>query len=60
MELSAQIFAFAKDPELRRLGDAANQLERAGLSISNNIAEGFERGTTLNRMSALTHLQSEI
>ena len=46
VELSAQIFAFAKDPELRRMGDAANQLERAGLSISNNIAEGFERGTT--------------
>jgi four helix bundle protein len=83
VDLSAQIFAFAKDPELRRLGDAANQLERAGLSISNNIAEGFERGTTqelltfiyysrgsagevrsilhvLNRVSALSHLQSEI
>jgi four helix bundle protein len=46
VELSAQIFAFGKDRELRALGDAANQLERAGLSISNNIAEGFERGTT--------------
>ena len=83
VELSARIFGFAKDPELRRLGDAANQLERAGLSISNNIAEGFERGTTqelltfiyyargsagevrsilhvLNRVPALSHLQSEI
>ena len=32
--------------EARRKGDWANQLERAALSISNNIAEGFELGTT--------------
>jgi four helix bundle protein len=29
----------------RRQGDLLNQLQRAGLSISNNIAEGFELGT---------------
>ncbi len=31
---------------LRRRSDLRSQFERAGLSISNNIAEGFERGTT--------------
>ncbi|MDX2146733.1 MAG: four helix bundle protein [Planctomycetota bacterium] len=31
---------------VRRKGDVANQLERAALSISSTIAEGFELGTT--------------
>jgi four helix bundle protein len=35
----------ALDP-FRRHPGLRDQLERAALSISNNIAEGFERGTT--------------
>src|SRR5262245_22332072 len=31
-----------------------NQLERAALSVSNNIAEGFERTTTAELLSFLT------
>lgn len=45
-DLAAQIFEWTQQPELRGKGDLANQLQRATLSISNNIAEGFERGST--------------
>lgn len=41
-----KVFEFTNKADLRGLGDTKNQLERAALSISNNIAEGFERGTT--------------
>ena len=46
VDLAVDIFELTKDPVLRRKGDLANQVERATLSISNNVAEGFERGTT--------------
>ena len=48
IEFSVQVFEFtakAKD-EFRGLGDLRNQIERASVSVSNNISEGFERGTT--------------
>src|SRR4051794_20843474 len=37
---------FLAKPLTRLRSSFRNQLERAVLSISNNIAEGFERGTT--------------
>lgn len=46
VEFTLKVFAFTQVADLRGLGDTKNQLERAALSISNNIAEGFERGTT--------------
>lgn len=45
-DLSVDIFELTEDKSFRFKGDIANQLQRAGLSIPNNIAEGFERGTT--------------
>ncbi len=39
-EFTVDIFSLTRNPPLTK--NIANQLERASLSISNNIAEGFE------------------
>ena len=45
-ELARRTYGLTEHPPFRSHGGLRNQLERAALSISNNIAEGFERGTT--------------
>lgn len=47
--------AFLEHPELRASRGWRDQFDRAALSVSNNIAEGFERGTT-NELLAFLYI----
>jgi four helix bundle protein len=46
MELAEQVYDLTEDSNLKCSYSLRDQMERAALSVSNNIAEGFERGTT--------------
>ena len=53
IKFALKVFELTEKADFRGLGDTKNQLERASLSISNNIAEGFERGTTVELINFL-------
>jgi len=46
IELAVGVFALTAKPTFKSYASLRNQFERAAVSVSNNIAEGFERGTT--------------
>jgi four helix bundle protein len=46
IELAVEVYDLTSRSEFRNRYSLRDQLERATVSISNNIAEGFERGTT--------------
>jgi four helix bundle protein len=52
-DLAALMFQYTRHESFRGKGDLANQLQRATLSISNNVAEGFERGSTAELLQYL-------
>jgi len=53
IELAELVYALTSKPPLNKRKSFCDQIERAGLSISNNIAEGFERGTTSELLAFL-------
>lgn len=52
-ELARRMYRFTSSEPFRRHPGLRDQLERAALSISNNVAEGFERGTTSELLAFL-------
>jgi len=53
MSLAEKIYLLSEHRTFARLRELKDQLRRASLSVSNNIAEGFERGTTAELLSFL-------
>jgi len=53
IELAVRIYELTARPQFRGYYGLKDQLERAGVSVSNNIAEGFERGTTQETLTFL-------
>jgi four helix bundle protein len=54
-DLALRMFTMGEKLPLRRHRSLRDQIERAALSVSNNIAEGFERGTT-NELLAFLYI----
>jgi four helix bundle protein len=46
IELGRAVYRFSAHPAFKGQRSLRDQIERAAVSVSNNIAEGFERGTT--------------
>jgi four helix bundle protein len=53
VELAVRVYVLTKDKFFNQSGDLRDQLRRASLSVSNNIAEGFERGSTVELLAFL-------
>ena len=53
IELAEKIYALIEKPTFKRKYSLRDQIERAVISVSNNIAEGFERGTTQELLTFL-------
>jgi four helix bundle protein len=53
IELAVQTYAMTAKPVFRRHHSLRDQIERAAVSVSNNIAEGFERGTNQELLTFL-------
>jgi four helix bundle protein len=55
ISLAVEIYALTESTHFRRRRSLKDQIERAAVSVSNNIAEGFERGTN-NELLAFLYI----
>ncbi len=53
IELAERVYLFIRHRFFSSQGDLRDQIRRSSLSISNNIAEGFERGSTSELLAFL-------
>ena len=53
IELAVQVYHLTGRPAFKGRYSLKDQIERAAVSVSNNIAEGFERGTTQELLTFL-------
>ena len=53
IDLATAVFELTSHPAFKYRGDLVNQIRRSALSVSNNIAEGYERGTTADLVNFL-------
>ena len=53
MTLAEKVYVLSDHRAFGRVRELKDQIRRAALSVSNNIAEGFERGTTAELLSFL-------
>jgi four helix bundle protein len=51
--LAVATYALTDGPAFKGRGSLRDQIERAAVSVSNNVAEGFERGTTQELLTFL-------
>jgi four helix bundle protein len=53
IDLAVHVYTLTERIQFRRRHSLKDQIERAAVSVSNNIAEGFERGTNNELLSFL-------
>lgn len=53
IRLAEKVYSLTEDPAFQKQYSLRDQLERAAVSVSNNVAEGFERGTTKELLTFL-------